>query len=352
MNLNRRDLLTAALGTFGLGCSATTGDSTETVPIKPVGGPGPTTSTAAATPLARASGTVGVAQGAEAGPTLMRAAALGGGLPAAGRGGSVLIKVNTNSGDPYPYSSSPRTVALLARHYIDLGAQVVVGDRSFWGDRDTRGNFESNGIAGACKASGAQLRVFDDDEAWHELPALTHWVGPVRIPRIAMEADVVINLACAKTHFISGATLGLKNVLGLIHAEDRARPGNLRSHDASKLHQQVAEIHSALRPMFTIIDAFDALVAGGPTPQSGRPPKITRTGIVIAGTDIIAADAAGIGLLRREAESEEAIMRLPTWQSPILRAAIAAGLGTSSPDAMDWRADPELDGLKALAHQS
>ncbi len=299
-----------------------------------------------------ATGRVGVARGGEPGPTLMRAAAHAGGLPTAPRGGTVLIKVNTNSGDLYPYSSNPRTVALLARHYMDMGATVVVGDRSFWGDGDTAGNFESNGIATACKTSGAQLRVFGDEEPWHELTALKYWVGPVRVPRLVMDADVVINLACAKTHFISGATLGLKNVLGLVHADDRARPGNLRSHDRDKLHHQVAEIHSALRPMFTIIDAFEALVAGGPTPQSGRPPKITRTGVVIAGADVIAVDAAGIALLRQEAASEEEVTQLPPWQSPILRAGVLAGLGVNGPEQMVWHSDPGLEALEDMARQS
>ena len=362
MKLHRRELLRATLGSVGfgslglgsvgLGCAAGSGDgptpratqSTEALrPVAPL---------VASSPPAIALGLVGVAYGLEPGPTLLRAAAHAGGLPSVARGGTVLIKVNTNSGDPYPYSSSPRSVALLARHYLEAGAQVVVGDRSFWGDRDTRGNFESNGIAAACEAAGAELRVFDHDEPWQELPKLSNWVGPVRVPRLLMEADVVINLACAKTHFISAATLGLKNVLGAIHPEDRARPGNLRSHDREKLHHQVAEIHSVLRPMFTIIDAFEALVAGGPTPQSGRSPKILRAGIVIAGADVVAVDAVGIGLLRREAESEEAIVRLPTWQSPILRAAIARGLGISRPQQLVWQADPELEALEALARES
>jgi uncharacterized protein (DUF362 family) len=361
MKLNRRDLLNATLGSLGLGCSAAQPevDTTEPQPGEPRSSeprsselPAPVATARTRSSLASALGLVGVAHGLEPGPTLLRATAHAGGLPSVARGGTVLIKVNTNSGDPYPYSSSPRTVAQLARHYLELGAHVIVGDRSFWGDRNTRGNFESNGLAAACESAGAELRVFDEKEPWHELPALTQWVGPVRVPRLLMEADVVINLACAKTHFISGATLGLKNVLGVIHAEDRARPGNLRSHDADKLHHQVAEIHSALRPMFTIIDAFDALVAGGPTPQSGRTPKIARTGIVIAGADVIAVDAVGIGLLRREAESEEAVMRHPTWQSPILRAAIARDLGISGPQQLVWQADPELEALEALARES
>ncbi len=67
----------------------------------------------------------------------------------------MLLKVNTNSGDPAPYSTSPTVVAWFARQYVSRGVRVVVGDRSFWGDRDTMGNLERNGIASAARRAGA-----------------------------------------------------------------------------------------------------------------------------------------------------------------------------------------------------
>jgi uncharacterized protein (DUF362 family) len=290
---------------------------------------------------------VGGARRASADDALLAAVAHAGGLPDAGSGDVVLLKVNTNSGDPYPYSSRPGAVALLAEHYLRRGAHVVVGDRSFWGDRDTRGNLEANGIAAACAATGAELRVFDDAHPWHELPPLASWVGPVRVPRLVMQAKVVLNLACAKTHFISGATLGLKNGLGFVRAEDRARPGNLRSHDPDKLHHQIAELRAALPPMFTVLDGYDALVAGGPTPTSGRTPRVVQTGVVLAGHDPIAVDAAGLALLREYADEEEAVLGWTPWESPIVRAAMEHRLGIARPEALVWRADEGLEALQA-----
>lgn len=223
-----------------------------------------------------------------------------GGLTDVRRGGCVLLKVNTNSGDPAPYSTSPVVVAWFARHYVARGVSVVVGDRSFWGDRDTRGNLERNGIAPAARRAGAEVVAFETgDTDWLELdPRLVpSWVPPVRVPRLAFEADQLINLACAKTHFITGVTLGLKNMLGLVCADDRKREGNLRTHDPSRIHQQIAELHRALPVAFTVIDGFDALVTGGPTPASGDPPTIVRTGVVLASRDAHAVEAAGRALL-------------------------------------------------------
>jgi uncharacterized protein (DUF362 family) len=162
--------------------------------------------------------------------TLWAAIRGAGGLPVVSKGDTVLLKVNTNSGDPFPYSTSPGTVHAIASALVATGARVVVGDRSFWGDSDTAGNLVKNGIAKAAKDANADVVVFDDNIEWVEVdPKLVpHWKPPVRLPRIAVEATHVINLACAKTHFISGVTLGLKNWLGLVHAADRARPGNQR----------------------------------------------------------------------------------------------------------------------------
>jgi uncharacterized protein (DUF362 family) len=231
---------------------------------------------------------------------LERALLAAGGLPEVKRGGTVLLKVNTNSGDPAPYSTSPTVVAFIARHYVSRGVRVVAGDRSFWGDRDTRGNLERNGIAPAGRRAGAEVIAFEHDAVeWTALdPALVpHWKPPVRVPTLCFTADALINLACAKTHFITGVTLGLKNALGLVHAEDRRREGNLRVHAADRIHHQYREVHAALPFAFTVIDGFDALVSGGPTPGSGAPPTIVRTGQVFASRDAAEVEARARALL-------------------------------------------------------
>lgn len=233
---------------------------------------------------------------------LAEAVSRAGGPPEVAAGSTVLLKVNTNSGDPAPYSTSPVVVEWLTRHYVERGVKVVVGDRSFWGDRDTRGNLERNGVAPAGRRAGATVLPFEADTvAWTELPAaaLPSWVPPVRVPALVFEAGALINLACAKTHFITGVTLGLKNVLGLVRAEDRARDGNLRSHHPQRIHRQIRELHRALPVAFTVIDAWRALVTGGPTPSSGAPPTIVEPRVVLASRDAHAVEREARALLER-----------------------------------------------------
>jgi uncharacterized protein (DUF362 family) len=250
-----------------------------------------------------------------------------GGLGFVKRGDTVLLKVNTNSGDRYPYSTSPVTVQVIATALVAAGAKVAVGDRSFWGDDDTAGNLEANGIAEAARTAGAKVVVFDDGVEWVEIdPRLVkHWKPPFRLPRMAVEATHVINLACAKTHFISGATLGLKNWLGLVHARDRARPGNLKTHDAELIHHQIVDVHRALAPKLTVIDGYRALVGGGPTPHNGKI-AFADARVVLAGKDRVALDIAGIALLQKHAGAHEAIHRTSPEKHPTILAARAAGL--------------------------
>jgi uncharacterized protein (DUF362 family) len=250
-----------------------------------------------------------------------------GGLGFVKRGDKVLLKVNTNSGDRYPYSTSPITVHAIASTLVAAGAVVAVGDRSFWGDDDTKGNLEANGIADAARSAGAKVVVFDDAVDWVEIdPALVrHWKPPFRLPRMAVEATHVINLACAKTHFISGATLGLKNWLGLVHAKDRARPGNLKTHDADLIHHQIVDVHRALSPRLTVIDGYRALVGGGPTPHNGKI-AFADARVVLAGRDRVALDVAGIALLQKYAGAHEAIHKTAPDKHPTIVAARAARL--------------------------
>jgi uncharacterized protein (DUF362 family) len=254
---------------------------------------------------------------------LAAALATAGGLDFIRRGDRVLLKVNTNSGDPYPYSTSPDVVRWLAEELHDRGAHVTVGDRSFWGDGDTRGNLERNGIARATREAGATLAVFEDDGDWVAVDdaLVPHWRPPVHLPRVAVLADHVFNLACAKTHFITGCTLGLKNLLGLVRARDRRRDGNLYVHHDELIHHQIADINRAIAPRLTVVDGWRALVSGGPTPGSGARPTIVDTGVVLAGRDRIAVDLAAIELLQRHAPASEAIHATTPAEHPTIVAA-------------------------------
>ena len=111
-----------------------------------------------------------------------------------------------------------RIRCLDERMLKDIGVtDIRIGDRSFWGDSDTAGNLERNGITDAAKKLGTKAQVFDDSVEWLTLPAASvpNWTGTVRLPVAVTGADHILVLSCVKTHFIAQITMSLKICLGL-----------------------------------------------------------------------------------------------------------------------------------------
>ncbi|MBX3224576.1 MAG: DUF362 domain-containing protein [Labilithrix sp.] len=271
-------------------------------------------------------------------------------------GESVYLRVNANSGDLYPYSTSPDTILAIGGMLRDIGVtDIRVGDRSFWGDTNTAGNLTKNGIAGAAKKIGTSAIAYDDNVDWVTLPAgsTPNWVDTVRLPEPVMTADHQIILSCVKTHFISEFTMALKIGLGLVHADDRKRDGNLKTHDTRVLYKQIAQINQAFTPSLVVMDGYSAIISGGPTKNdrpAGAPSSFTggvagKPKVFIVSTDRIAADVAGIAVLQTLSPEYEAIHDTKPFSNPQIKAAVAADLGISDASAFDLSGPtvPELE---------
>lgn len=355
--LSRRQMVQAVvLGSVGLaGCTTTT------VKEEPAPGPGGGTGDESGTDQTKQQHLVGMGwDESDRGKALEAALAETIGLGMIKAGQSVYLRVNANSGDPYPYSTSPDTILAIGGMLRDIGVtDIRVGDRSFWGDQDTAGNLAANGITGAAKKIGTTAKVYDDDADWMTLPAETvpNWTGTVRLPTDVTTADHMIILSCVKTHFISQITMSLKISLGLVHATDRARAGNLKTHDTKVLYKQIAQINKAFTPSLVIQDGYKAIISGGPT-VADRPPNAPSSfkgGVVgdpkvfIVSTDRIAADVAGIAVLQSLSPAYELVTKTKPFANPQIAAAAAAGLGIADASAFDVSGPtvPNLEELKA-----
>lgn len=255
-------------------------------------------------------------------------------------GDVVFLKVNSNSGNEYPYSTRPRMIEEVAKWCWDQGAsRVIVGDRSFWGDTNTYGNLVGNGAVDAAANSGSELLVLDEDDADLDWVAFDQddapdWNGGFRYPLPVVEADVLINLPIVKTHFISTFTMGMKNLIGLVNADDRRRTGNLDQHVTSgnKLYRQIAQLNQSITPTLTFLDGWEAVVRGGPTMWDGPGGLVDAPGVMIVSADRIAADVTGLALLKRYAVSAEDVHDWGVWENPQIVEAVEAGVGIDGPD--------------------
>ena len=118
----------------------------------------------------------------------------------------------------------------------------------------------------------------------------------------------LIGVAPLKDHHRSGASMTLKNWYGLL--------GGRRNVFHQDIHGIITELAQLVRPTLVVLDGTAAMMTNGPTGGSSADLKATRT--LIAGTDPVAVDAYGAGLLERTVA-----------QLPFLGLAEKAGAGTT-----------------------
>ena len=102
----------------------------------------------------------------------------------------------------------------------------------------------------------------------------------VRQGYTVLDADVLINVPIAKDHSLARLTLGMKNLLGVVHHRNQFHVN---------LGQRIADLTTVVQPSLTVVDAVRILVDHGPS--SGNLDDVKLTNTVIASHDIVAADA-------------------------------------------------------------
>ena len=251
-----------------------------------------------------------VARGAERARTVPAVIeALGGMARFVRPGDRVVLKVNAAFAAPASLSATthPEMVRAVAELCFAAGAGAVVVTDNPINDPVTA--FALSGIADAARAAGAQVVLPSADlftpvslaggrliERWSVL------TGPLE------RADRLIGLAPVKDHHRSGASMTMKNWYGLL--------GGRRNIFHQDIHTIITELALLVRPTLVILDGTTTMVSNGPTGGSFSDLKATHT--VVAGTDQVAVDTWGAGLLER-----------PLGSLPHIEKAAAAGVGTT-----------------------
>ncbi|PNU19374.1 cytoplasmic protein [Geothermobacter hydrogeniphilus] len=224
-------------------------------------------------------------------PRLVRetVAALGGMRRFVKPGETVVVKPNIGWDRTVELAANthPEVVREVVLLCLEAGAgRVRVFDRTC---NDPRRCYRQSGIEDILREiPDKRLRVEHmDRRAYHELVI----AGGVKLNRWsfyrpALEADRFINLPIAKHHSISGLTLGMKNVMGVI--------GGNRGVLHRGIDQALVDINQVVHTDLTIIDATRILIANGP--QGGRLEDVEVRNTLIASPDIVAADAMGTTL--------------------------------------------------------
>ena len=175
-------------------------------------------------------------------------------------------------------NTNPELIAELTKMALAAGAsQVIVTDVTC---HDSRRTFARSGIKEAAEKEGAKVLLASEEDfvevdmqgqLLREWPVLKHF----------LEADKVINVPIVKNHTLSRATLGMKNLYGII--------GGNRGQLHQKIDQSIFDLANFLRPTLVVVDAFRVLMRNGPV--GGNVSDVKEAHTIYATVDQVAADS-------------------------------------------------------------
>ncbi|MFB0516635.1 MAG: DUF362 domain-containing protein [Candidatus Neomarinimicrobiota bacterium] len=231
------------------------------------------------------------------------AAAYGGMGRFISKGDIVVVKPNIgwDRAPEYAANTNPDLIAELVKLCLDAGARKVkVFDRSC--DVALR-CYRSSEIEARAKEAGAEVQQVREHRfktiALRKGERLKEWP----IYQDYLEADKVINVPVAKHHYLCRATLGLKNLMGVM--------GGSRGEIHNGFSIKLVDIASEILPTLTIIDAYRILTRNGPT--GGNLADVKQPRSLIMSPCIVTADYVATALFGLEPQQvghiQEAVRR-------------------------------------------
>jgi uncharacterized protein (DUF362 family) len=308
---------------------------------------------AALTPTA----TVGMASNPSVAQALRQAIEMAGGLGFIKPGQSVLLKPNQVAPMWHPLTTNPEVLFELAKIVGEAGARrVYISDQcvgSFtdnWMVAKVSRHWEAGKDAESDLGGEVEVLPVPLAEAAPHLPNGASPWRTVKHPKaswfiedgknvgfqmaeLLFAVDHVINVPCCKGHELTWFTLTLKNFVGMIsvpsrsyfHGRTNKAAGGWNYKTSS---EAIAELNLPLEPSLNIIDATRPLHSG-----SQKRGNSTKSDMIIASTDRIAADIVGVALLR-VLENEKRIHSISPWQHPMITHAQKLGLGVLDRESM------------------
>ena len=205
------------------------------------------------------------------------------------KGQRVVIKPNMSFAKTPDFAATthPLVVVAVAQACIDAGArEVLVLDHTL---QRAELCLERTGIRDACKQHCPEVHVLalQDRKFFREIRIPQGKVlERVEVLTDVLDNAVLISVPVAKSHSATGVSLGLKGLMGLIWDRESF-------HSQFNINQAIADLATVLKPRLTILDATRAMASGGP----GGPGDVRKPNLVVAGTDPVAVDSYGVGIV-------------------------------------------------------
>ncbi len=240
-------------------------------------------------------------------------AAVSGLLDAAGcparPGSRVLVKPNLVAPRNTALScTTPAVVRAVCRHLLGRGAMVTVADSPAFGTGPIVARL--SGLAEAL--SGLPVRLANLDRP-RSLPLSRG--GSIGVSRLALEAELIVNVPRLKCHDQMGMTLAVKNLFGCVCGFRKSLAHQQLGKNPAVFARMILDILAALPPSVSLLDGVVAMHKSGPV--GGEPFAL---GLLAAAQNPVALDTAVAGLLGIGPD------RIPLW-----REALTQGLAGADP---------------------
>ena len=222
----------------------------------------------------------------------------------------VLVKPNLVA-PPSSAEAGACTSALVCRAVADrvraLGARPVIAESAARG-ADTEAAYQVMGY-GELRQQGYAVVDLKADRPVRVKIAGGRILEEITTFDLVTRADAIISVPVMKTHDQGQVTLSLKNLKGLVTDADKRRIHQLG------MFEGVVDLVSHFKPVYTVMDGL--IGQEGVGPLMGLPVEL---GLILAGWDLVAADATAGRIMGFEAE-----------EVPITVAAANRGLGVLDP---------------------
>ena len=193
---------------------------------------------------------------------------------------TVLLKPNISFPNPpqWATTTNPELISTVAKLCLEAGVRrVIIADHPL---RDPQRCLERTGVDEACKdISGAHVKLLTEDRDYKSVEVNGEELKSVEVARLALKADLIINMPAAKSHSATTVSFSMKNMMGLVWDRVKFHQGNI--------HQAIAELNTVVKPKLIILDATRLLLTKGPD----GPGEVKELNSVIIGTDPVAIDA-------------------------------------------------------------
>jgi uncharacterized protein (DUF362 family) len=237
------------------------------------------------------------------------------------KGDVVLLKPNlgyvTPKGmPPWTCTTDYMVLAGLTELFLEAGAKrVISGDGcGHWVAGEYQ--FRETGVKEAVEKVGGEVVYFDQEEfVQRDVPGgvllKRQWV-----PRICLDADVLVNVPKVKPTRLGKFTLGYKNFFGCTPVDER-----LPWHRLPEMFYLLVDLFKLIPPQLTVMDGL--VSQEGPGPRNGYP---IEWGVMIMGADPVATEAVTMLALGHQ-----------PYEQSVLAIAAKAGQGTMDINEIDVR---------------